>query len=153
VGMSDAGVAFAVRVEPCAAPEAVLVTVVGEVDALTTPRLQRVVAQQFVASTRRLILDLAGVSFLSAAGLTVLVAAARAGVEHGVDVCLLTAARAVLRPMQVTGLDGLMPIHSSKEHALAWARELDRVAGDGDGRAQATGRFVAPARGVDTGGC
>jgi anti-sigma B factor antagonist len=172
--MSDT--VFDVRLEPCSAPAAALIVVVGEVDALTTPRMQQTVGEQLTGPSRHVILDLTGVSFLSAAGLTVLVEAARMAVDQDVHVCLVAAHRAVLRPMQLTALTGLMPIHSSREHALLSVHEPggiaadavsgdgvagdgaandgaanDGAAGDGAGPSPISRRFVTRRAAVDTG--
>ncbi len=52
-------------------PDARVVTVVGEIDALTAPRLADFLTAQ-LAATRLVVVDLDGVQFLSSAGLRVL---------------------------------------------------------------------------------
>lgn len=105
-------------------PGVVGVRAVGEVDLSTAPALARLVTQQLACSPRMLVLDLSEVAFLGACGLSVLAEAARVGVERGIAVRLVAVARPVLRPLQITGLDGLIPTHRSWDSALIEARSL-----------------------------
>jgi len=95
------------RVECTVVGESVtVVTVVGEVDADTAPTLAVQAASACLRTRTRgtLIMDLQGVRFLSAAGLTVLCAMDRHCRDR--DTLLLVAAphRAVLRPLELTGM-------------------------------------------------
>jgi anti-sigma B factor antagonist len=89
-------------------PDAVVLEVRGEVDLSTTPFLQNaLLAHLHDAATRvtRVAVDLTGVSFLSAAGLTVLVNVKQAAVAAGSSLCLVACTRVVLLPLTITGLD------------------------------------------------
>jgi anti-sigma B factor antagonist len=75
----------------------------GEVDSSSAPLLRERLDALFDASVRELIIDLSAVTFLDSAGLCVLAAAhRRAGDE--VRLRVLASSRAVIRPLQITGL-------------------------------------------------
>ncbi len=82
------------------------ITLTGDVDATTAPALEgvllRSLAQPEVAEVQ---LDLRGVTFLDSAGLTTLVVAHRAAQSTGRRLSLRCgSSRAVLRPLEITGL-------------------------------------------------
>ncbi|RBY80673.1 anti-sigma factor antagonist [Geodermatophilus sp. TF02-6] len=86
----------------------VVVTVTGEVDACTAPSLQAAVDAAFDAPA--LTVDLDGVTFLDSAGLCVLARAHREASERGVRLRVLASGRAVVRPLQITGLWELLGV-------------------------------------------
>jgi anti-sigma B factor antagonist len=94
-----------------------VVSVRGEVDRLTVPRLVEELAAAWQARPAALVLDLSGVSFLGAAGLRVLAAAAR----EDPDLHVVATTRAVRRPVEVTGMTDLLSMHPDRERALAAA--------------------------------
>jgi anti-sigma B factor antagonist len=57
---------------------------------------------------RQLTVDLGGVTFLDSAGLCVLAATHRRAVREDVRLRVLASSRAVIRPLQITGLWGLL---------------------------------------------
>jgi anti-sigma B factor antagonist len=84
------------------APSARL-TVSGEIDSSSAPLLREQLDTLFDTSVRELTIDLSAVTFLDSAGLCVLAAAhRRAGDE--VRLRVLASSRAVIRPLQITGL-------------------------------------------------
>jgi len=88
------------------------VTVRGDVDADTAPRLRVCLLEVLGRSDVTTVdLDLAGVTFLDSAGLTALVVAHRAAQHNGRVLSLRTGtSRAVVRPLQITGLFGVLTI-------------------------------------------
>ncbi|MHA6631181.1 STAS domain-containing protein [Pseudonocardia sichuanensis] len=113
-----------VRVDRCA--DVLVVSVRGEVDKLTAPRLAEALDAVRQARPAAVLLDLSGVSFLCAAGLQVLAGAAR-DVPH---LQVVAATRAVLRPVEVTGMSGMLSIHPNRERAFAaMAREAESFVG------------------------
>ena len=79
------------------------VTVSGEVDSSSAPLLREQLDTLFDGALSELTIDLSAVTFLDSAGLCVLAAAHR---RAGSDVRLrvLASSRAVIRPLQITGL-------------------------------------------------
>ena len=88
----------------------VLLTVAGEVDSSTAPSLRAVVDSAFADGAPTLTVDLDGVTFLDSAGLCVLAAAHRRAAEDGVRLRVVASTRAVIRPLQITGLYDLLAV-------------------------------------------
>jgi anti-sigma B factor antagonist len=78
-------------------------TVTGEIDSSSAPLLREQLDALFEATLTEVTIDLSAVTFLDSAGLCVLAAAHR---RAGGDVRLrvLASSRAVIRPLQITGL-------------------------------------------------
>ena len=85
------------------------ITANGEIDSSSAPLLrQHLDAVLDGGDLAELTVDLDGVSFLDSAGLCVLAAAHRRAVQQQVRLRVLTSSRAVIRPMQITGLWDLL---------------------------------------------
>jgi anti-sigma B factor antagonist len=90
-----------------------LVTVCGEVDLLTAPRLGR--ALEAAATTRlrcghhRVVLDVSAVTFMDASGLRVLVSAMRRLTSSGGSLTLRCPTPEVRRLLSITGLTDFLP--------------------------------------------
>ncbi len=99
---------------------AVVVHVAGEVDIMTAPmleeRLSAVCAR--VDPPQRVVVDLRRVEFFGSAGLALLVMTREQCRKRAVVLGVLATNRAVLRPLQVTGLDGPLNVVSTLEAAL-----------------------------------
>lgn len=100
---------------------AIVVTVAGELDMLTTPRLRVAVRQALdEAMGEPVILDLTAVTFLGSPGLAALVDAVRqAGQRGGPLRVVVDNARPVIRPIELTGLDDLLALYATVDEALA----------------------------------
>ncbi|HEX5400739.1 MAG TPA: STAS domain-containing protein [Pseudonocardiaceae bacterium] len=94
----------------------------GEVDLRTAPVLAEHVERHFGVAEdvarRPLVFDLTEVDFLGSAGLGVLVAARRRATTVGGAIWVVAASRAVSRPIEVTGLFGLLNVVSDLASAL-----------------------------------
>ena len=92
----------------------VVLRVSGELDMLTAPVLTEHVQEQFnrdaTSAPRTVVFDLTRVSFLGSAGLAVLAHAQTAAADRGDAVQIVATARAVLRPLEVTGLDKVLDV-------------------------------------------
>ena len=96
-----------------------IVSVFGEIDLATAPRLAVELRDLACAGTDRMIIDLSGVAFLDAAGLRVLVALheyLQLG-QRRLDVICPSAFQR--RLLAITGLDDELNIHTDLEQALA----------------------------------
>jgi anti-sigma B factor antagonist len=82
----------------------VRVSTTGEVDSASAPQLHAELEAQLDAGARELIVDLDGVTFLDSAGLCALAAVHRRATTEGVTLRVLASHRAVIRPLQITGL-------------------------------------------------
>lgn len=88
----------------------VVLAVWGEVDSYTSPPLKARLLAHLRPTGPPLVIDLTGVSFLGAAGLTVLVTVREAAMAAGTSLCLVAHSRLVLLPLMITGLDGVFDI-------------------------------------------
>lgn len=98
---------------------AVVLHVAGEIDLLTANVLGERIREQLQPANRVLVLDLAGVTFLGSAGLAEIVSASQAGADQGAKVLLVATNRAVVRPLEVTGLSSLFTVYETVDAALA----------------------------------
>lgn len=100
---------------------AVVVTVAGEVDTLTAPRMRAALDGALrSAAARRVVVDLRKVSFLGSAGLVALVQAARQAEQRREPLRIVVDEhRPALRPIQLTGLDGVLTLYRSVAEAFA----------------------------------
>jgi anti-sigma B factor antagonist len=82
----------------------VTVSPTGEIDFVTAPALRSALLSCLHPPVTRVIVDLAGVTFLNSAGLTVLAEAHHLAQAEGIRLALSGGRRAVLRPLQITDL-------------------------------------------------
>ena len=83
---------------------AACVSAAGEVDSTSAPVLRQHLETLLDDDVRELTVDLGRVTFLDSAGLCVLAAAHRRAVRQDVTMRVLASSRAVIRPLQITGL-------------------------------------------------
>lgn len=92
-----------------------MVTVVGEIDQATAPRLKTELLTAIVRTSPRLVIDLSGVTFIDSAGLTVILAARQRARAQGGDTYLLGPTKQVRKVLAITSLDRLFEIHDTLE--------------------------------------
>jgi anti-sigma B factor antagonist len=97
-----------VTIDVSTAGPATVVTAAGEIDSTTAPVLRQHLDSLLDGDVRELTVDLGGVSFLDSAGLCVLATAHRRAVRQDVRMRVLASSRAVVRPLQITGLWDLL---------------------------------------------
>jgi anti-sigma B factor antagonist len=85
----------------------------GEVDSSSAPLLHAELDRVLDAGVRELTVDLDGVTFLDSAGLCALAAVHRRAAAQGVRLRILASTRAVIRPMQITGLWDLLGVEQT----------------------------------------
>ncbi|GAA3159418.1 STAS domain-containing protein [Blastococcus jejuensis] len=88
----------------------VTVTAAGEVDSTSAPALRERLDALLDGGAQEITIDLAAVTFLDSAGLCVLAAAYRRASGQDVRLRVLAASRAVIRPLQITGLWNLLQV-------------------------------------------
>ena len=86
----------------------VRVTAAGEVDSTSAPVLREQIDAVIDNGAPEFVVDLIQVTFLDSAGLCVLAAAHRRAGERGIRMRVLASSRAVIRPLQITGLWSLL---------------------------------------------
>jgi anti-sigma B factor antagonist len=95
-----------------------VVSLRGELDAVTAPRLGSRLFGLADEGKRAVVVDLSEVTFMDSTGLGVLLNALRHfNVRHG-QLVLVCPTERVLRPFQITGLTGHLTIFDSREKAL-----------------------------------
>lgn len=104
-------------------PGSIVLDVHGEIDTLTAPPLEQAMHDLIADPVEdRLVVDLSGVTFLASSGLAVLVRAAHRASRHGRRLRLVATARAVRRPLQITGSDQLFDMYQNVSEALDTGR-------------------------------
>jgi anti-sigma B factor antagonist len=98
-----------------------VISIEGELDLLTAPRLKWMLLDSLTACRDRLVVDLSLASFMDSTALGVLL-----GVERtfGVDACLAIVCTTpnVLKIFELAGLDGVFAIFPTLDDALAYAQ-------------------------------
>jgi anti-sigma B factor antagonist len=89
-----------------------LLTVRGEVDLASAPKLAAAMTELMDRGYTQVAVDLGSVEFIDSSGLGVLVGSLRRLREDGGDLVLRAASPAVTRILELTGLDGLLPVTS-----------------------------------------
>lgn len=98
---------------------AIVISVAGEVDMVTTPHLNTCLQEQLALSPDRLVVDLSELSFLGSSGLAVLVESLDDARSRGTDLRLVCSSREVVRPLEATGLTELFQTFPDLDSALA----------------------------------
>lgn len=117
-GTSPAAELLRVEVSRPTADAVVVLSVTGEIDLCTVDRLRDHLDKQLAAGHRGVVLDLSGVSFFGACGLRLLNRTADRAWSAGVVMRLVTDSRQVLRVLDLTGCEGLVPLADSVAEAV-----------------------------------
>jgi anti-sigma B factor antagonist len=90
----------------------VIVTAAGEIDLYTAPKLQSDLAAIIdgAAPATRVVIDMSGVEFCDSTGMNALLAALRHVRERGGELELAAPRPAIMKILQVTGLDSVFTI-------------------------------------------
>lgn len=85
-------------------PQTMIVTVSGEIDAASGPTLRSGIKDAVTGGYKKVLLDLAGVSFMDSAGLRALIDSQSQGENAGTTVRIETASDVVTRLLDMTAL-------------------------------------------------
>ena len=105
-------------------PDALVVTVTGELGLATVDRV-RAAAEPAVSKGLPLVLDLEGCEFIDSMGIDLILRLHRALAEDADEGARMAAVGdhpQVSRIFELTGIDELIPIFRSRQAALEWAR-------------------------------
>lgn len=93
-----------------------IVTVTGEIDLYTAPRLHGELAAVIASAVpgSRVVLDMSGVDFCDSTGMNVLLSSLRASREKDVEFALAAPRLAVKKILQVTGLESVFTIEGEQ---------------------------------------
>lgn len=90
-----------------------VLSVHGEVDVYTAPRLREKLVELVSEGKRRIVVDLEDVDFLDSTGLGVLVGGLKRLRSHDGDLILVCTQQRILKVFEITGLTKVFPIHDS----------------------------------------
>jgi anti-sigma B factor antagonist len=104
------------------APDTILCVVSGEIDAATGPELRQSLVDAVRRSPSRLVIDLTDVEFMASIGLDILAATHRAQHAAGHHLAVIVGHNyAATRPLQITGLDQSLDLHTDLATAIPGA--------------------------------
>lgn len=95
-----------------------VVTVAGEVDIYTAPRLKDCIRGLLDEGVGRLVVDLSSVSFIDSTALGVLIGGVRRVNDNGGSMALVVTGRSVRRVLSITGLDRVLAIYDTRAAAV-----------------------------------
>jgi anti-sigma B factor antagonist len=98
---------------------AVVLTVRGEVDVSTAPRLRQRLVELASDGRQRVVVDLDQVDFLDSTGLGVLVGGLKRFRSLGGDLILVCTQRRILKVFEITGLTRAFVVHDSIDDAVS----------------------------------
>lgn len=107
------------RLSDSPAGSALVLQVEGELDAHTVPIFAERLAGTITAGDVDVVVDLAGVSFIDSAGLSVLLNGFRRATRRGRSFVLAAPSDRVKRVLEVTGLAATFGLYDSVDEALA----------------------------------
>jgi anti-sigma B factor antagonist len=95
----------------------VILSATGDVDMISAPQLEEAARRALADAPPALVLDLSEVTFMSSAGLSVLVHTQK-NAPAATEVRIVAAGAATLRPLQLMGLDQELTLFATREEAL-----------------------------------
>lgn len=99
-----------------------IITVAGEIDVYTAPRLRSKLLAALRTGTTRVVVDLGGVQFCDSTGMNVLLYALKRAKERDISLELAHLQPTVRRVLQVTGLDTVFPVREHERPTRAPAQ-------------------------------
>lgn len=100
-------------------PGGTLVTVTGDLDYESSPRLRATVDALGLTPGQVLMLDLSGLTFFDSSGVTALIIARRTALAAGATIGVTDLSPMVSKIFRITGLDEVFPSYASAQEALA----------------------------------
>jgi len=85
----------------------------GDLDAATASQLRECLVEVIDEGTR-IVIDMEALDFLDSAGLGILVGGLKRARTYGGELELVCSSRAVLKPIEITGLDRVFTIHRGR---------------------------------------
>jgi anti-sigma B factor antagonist len=98
---------------------AIVVSIIGSLDALTAPQLAQVFRQQFAENHYHLVGDLSELEYTSSAGLRVLLSASKESRQHGGDLRLAAVRPKVMNVLDLSGFTSILKFFPDVASAVA----------------------------------
>jgi anti-anti-sigma factor len=95
-----------------------VVSVKGRVDSATAPDLEKSIRGLFDKNRHQLVIDLAGVEYMSSAGLRTLVSSLKTAKSHGGNVVIAQPSARVREVIELAGLNTVLPIYDNVVDAV-----------------------------------
>ena len=96
-----------------------VVAIEGRVNSSTVPKFERVLDAVADAGKKGMVLDLENLTYISSAGLRVLLELTKARAQQGGMLTVCSVPDSLRRILQVSGFDQIIPVHDSQAEALA----------------------------------
>jgi len=96
-----------------------VLTVVGRMDTNTSPAAEKAITHQIEGGARRILLDLAGLEYMSSAGLRVLLLGVKKARASGATLSLSGVRKEIQEILVVSGFASFFPSYPTKGDALA----------------------------------
>jgi anti-sigma B factor antagonist len=97
--------------------DASILTLIGEIDVYTAPRLRQSIVDLVDGGARRIVVDMEKVDFLDSTGLGVLVEGLKRVRTHDGELSIVATSDKIKKIFDITGLNKAFPIHSSVDEA------------------------------------
>src|SRR5437667_12165004 len=98
-----------------------VLTVRGEIDVYTAPRLRQAIVDLVDAGSVNLVIDMEKVDFLDSTGLGVLVEGLKRVRTRGGNLTLVITQDKILKIFDITGLNKAFPVYGSRDEAVKGA--------------------------------
>ncbi|MGK3201484.1 STAS domain-containing protein [Amycolatopsis sp. MEPSY49] len=95
-----------------------ILTVRGELDVATAPRLRARIGELVLAAGQLLVVDLAEVTFCDSSGISALIAARNAAEAAAASIALVAVPARLARTFALTGLSDFFPTYPTAEEAV-----------------------------------
>jgi anti-sigma B factor antagonist len=99
--------------------EITIVSIAGPIDALTAPEMSTTLSSQIAAGQPYLVLDLGQVSFMSSAGLRVILGALKECRQAGGDLRLAAAQPGIAKILKMSGFTNILKAYPAVDEAVA----------------------------------
>jgi len=119
IAIGSASERLTVTALPCSEQGVLALRVLGAVDLATVGPLRKCLNKELSGLHRAVVLDCNGVTFLAVCGITLLLDINDQAHAKGVTLRLVAQCRVVLRALEVTGMDGLIPRAATVAEAVA----------------------------------
>jgi anti-sigma B factor antagonist len=96
-----------------------VIRVGGDLDFNAAPQLKESIVRRFDGGGSQLIIDLSDASFIDSTGIGVIAGGLERANEAGGSLAVVCDEPNVVRIFEVVGLDGLIPLHRSREDAVS----------------------------------
>ena len=114
------------EVESSTTPKGSILTLRGEIDVYTAPRLREAIVELVDKGAKDIVVDMEAVEFLDSTGLGVLVGGLKRSKGKDARFAIVATQEKILKIFDITGLNKVFPMYSSVEEATRADDDSDR---------------------------